>query len=109
MANSITASATPTEVIHPLGQGIGYITDFTFVDNYVTDGIVPTFGAAYKSQTKPVMILIAPRDGYMFDWDYTNGKIVVYSAANTQITGAAGFPAAITASPVTGFVWFHKG
>jgi hypothetical protein len=79
MANSIAV------VFGPQPAGIGnkhvYVVSAS-IDTYASGGIAITVPA---SITKPI-VFVQASGGYGAEWDATNGKVILYAEAGTEVT-----------------------
>lgn len=91
MAVTVTGEGTATNVTrHSLGDARLHIGTINFDDSYPTGGesLTPTQVGLHKIQS----IDFSPYAGYVFQYNYTTEKIMVYQAPSAAVAGTISKP-----------------
>jgi len=101
----LTADATLPESKQSVGSLAAVVGTITFSGSYVSGGDTLDLQAVFlRSGMGRVFGIEGSFRGNVAEYDETNKKLKLYSAANTELTAAA-YNAALTASPVPVIIW----
>jgi hypothetical protein len=102
---AITFAITPrldsSEEVQSLGSVLALFGELNFTGNYATGGVVvtaPDFKTIFKKigAGKLLRVDFAMRLGYLFNYDYVNDKVMLFTAPDTEVAAGA-FPASLVA------------
>lgn len=85
MALSVSVNRTDS-----VGRYTKYVTGtITFDSSYPTGG-EPLSVSNIKLSSKVEFIQVSPADGYVFEYDYSNGKVIAYDTTSDATAPAPG-------------------
>jgi hypothetical protein len=106
MAMAVTPAPDGYAGVH---AGSGYMevfVDIAITGSYTTNGDaldLTTIAKRGGGRGSIMMVLLEELAGYGFRYDRTNKKVIVHSAAGTELTAAA-YPAALLGNSVRGVI-----